>query len=218
MTDLIYDLRLIHPARFIIHGPSCSGKSTFVWNLLKNSKQLFGFNFDSITYVSGRSFPKENSVNGKIIRKLTNFVEDDLKNINSMQNNIIIFDDNMNVESNDPLLSDMFTNMSHHLNITIIFIMQNLFPKGKFMKDISVNATYIVLMSNPRDKLQIKTLSYQIDGDSGAFYFNCFKDATKNNPFSYLFLDFNQTTPDALRVRTNIFPNDEPKIVYKKRD
>ena len=113
-------------------------------------------------------------------------------------------------------MSDLFTNMSHHLNITVIFILQNLFPKGKFMKDISVNATYIVLMTNPRDKLQIKTLSYQIDGDSGSFYFKCYKDATKDNPFSYLFLDFNQTTPEILRVRTNIFPDDEPKIVYIK--
>ena len=206
----IHNLTLVHPARFIVHGPSCSGKSSFVEKILKYMREMFGFLFDTITYVSGRSFPCLK------VNKLNNISTSYLRSMNSNERNLIIFDDNMNVDSNDPLMSDLFTNMSHHLNISVIFILQNLFPKGKFMKDISVNATYIVLMSNPRDKLQVKTLSYQIDGDSGGFYFNRFKDATKNKPFSYLFLDFNQTTPDQLRVRTNIFPEDEPKIVYFK--
>ena len=213
-----YDTTLEHPGRFIIYGPSCSGKTTFVEKLLKNMSNLFGFNFDKIIYVSGRSFPQFNDINGIKIIKISNFSKSYLENINPKKKNLMIFDDNMNVESNNPLMSELFTNISHHLNITVIFILQNLFPKGKFMKDISVNATYIILMSNPRDKLQIKTLCYQIDGESGGFYFNCYKDATKNKPYSYLFLNFNQSCPDELRVRTNIFPEDETKVVYIKEE
>ena len=213
----IYDTTLIHPARMIVFGPSGSGKSTFVEKILTYMKEMFGFKFDTITYVSGRSFPKINSIHGIPIKKLCEFTENHIKKINSNKRNLIIFDDSMNDVANNPLMSELFTNMSHHLNISVILILQNLFPKGRFMKDMSVNATYLVLANNPRDKLQVKTLSYQIDGDSGNFYFNCYKDATNNKAFSYLLIDFNQTTPEEIRVRTNIFPNDEEKIVYIKQ-
>lgn len=212
----IYDLTFKHPSRILITGPSGSGKTTFVQKLLNNMTEMFGFNFDRIIYCSGQSFPENDYINGIEIEKFTKFDEDILNDINPNIKNIIILDDNMHSSVNDLLISDLFTKKSHHLNITVILILQNLFPKSKYIRDISSNSTYLVLMSNPRETLQIKTLSSQIDGNHSNHIFNCFNDATKNKPFSYLLLDFDQKTPDELRVRTNVFPEEEPQIVYFK--
>ena len=103
----------------------------------------------------------------------------------------------------------MFTKISHHKNIFVIILLQNLFPNSKYMRDISANSTYIVLMSNPRETKQIRILSSQVDVENSKFIWDCYKDATKDKPYSYLFLDFDQETPEKIKVRTNIFPNEE---------
>jgi hypothetical protein len=212
----LYNITLQHPSRFIIYGPSGSGKSSFVEKILLYQNNLFGFDFEKIIYCSGQVFPNFDYVNNRKMIKTQTLDKNILMSIDENKKNIIIIDDNMHVMTNDILISDLFTKISHHKNITVVLILQNLFPKSKYMRDISSNSTYIVLMSNPRETLQVKTLSTQIDGANQNFILNCYIDATKGKPFSYLFLDFDQSTPDELRVRTNIFPDESPKYVYVK--
>ena len=51
---------------------------------------------------------------------------------------------------------------SHHHQLTVIHILQNLFQKGKFMRTASLNCHYFILMANKRDTLQINTLGRQV--------------------------------------------------------
>ena len=44
-------------------------------------------------------------------------------------------------------------------------------------------------------------------------FLEIFADATSKN-YGYLHCDFTQGTPDKLRFRTNIFPNEQPMIAY----
>lgn len=213
--DKTYDLTLKHPRRMIVYGPSGSGKSTFVENLMYFMKDIFGFYFDNIIYCSGQSFPAFDSIHGISMNKVNNISLTDLQQIDCNKKHLLIIDDQMHNVVNDIFISDLFTKYSHHKNIFVILLVQNLFPKSKYMRDISSNSTYIVLMSNPRETLQIKTLSSQIGGAKSRYIFDAYNDATKNKPFSYLFLDFDQHTSDEVRVRNNIFPNEETYI-YRK--
>jgi hypothetical protein len=178
-------------------------------------RELFGFYFDRIIYYSGQGFPQFNKIFDIDIEKITSINKAFLNQFNSLKNNLLIIDDNMHQIANDILISDLFTKFSHHKNITVILLVQNLFPKSKYMRDISTNSTYIVLMSNPRENLQIKVLSSQIDGANSQFVLDAYNNVTKNNPFSYLFLDFHQNTPEEIRVRTNIFPDEETYAFVK---
>jgi hypothetical protein len=63
----------------------------------------------------------------------------------------------------DKRISDRFTKGSHHRNLSIIYIVQNIFHQGKEMRNISLNAHYIVLFKTPRDKQQIYMLARQIN-------------------------------------------------------
>ena len=211
----VYDVTLKHPSRIIIFGPSGSGKTKFVEKLLYYMKDLFGYNFDRIIYYSGESFPDIDKIHGILIEKVHNLPENFVDYLDESKRNILIIDDNMHRIGNDIKFSDLFTMKSRHRNITVIMIVQNLFPRAKFMRDISTNANYIVLMSNPREKHQINVLNNQVCGKNSHFIREAFDDATENKPYRYLLLDFNQTTPEELRVRTNIFPNEE-HIVYAK--
>jgi len=81
---------------------------------------------------------------------------------------LIILDDLLNeVYSKD--VCDLFTKGSHHKNISFILITQNLFHQGRFCRDISLNAKYLVALKNVRDKSQLQYLARQVhpeDSDS----------------------------------------------------
>ena len=47
-------------------------------------------------------------------------------------------------------VSNLLTKFAHHKNLSVIFIVQNLFPKGKYARDVSLNAHYIISFKNPR--------------------------------------------------------------------
>jgi len=49
------------------------------------------------------------------------------------------------------IVADILTKISHHRNISILHLTQNLFDKNKYARTISLNAHYLVLFKNPRD-------------------------------------------------------------------
>jgi hypothetical protein len=60
------------------------------------------------------------------------------------------------------VVCDLFTKGSHHRSISVILITQNLFHQGRYCRDISLNATYLVLLKNVRDKHQFAYLARQV--------------------------------------------------------
>jgi len=109
---------------------------------------------------------------------------------------------------------ELFTRNSHHWNISVILITQNLFLQGRFGRDISLNGHYIVALKNVRDKIQFMYLASQMYPEDILGLYNAYQNATQE-PYGYLLQDLTQSTNDGLRFRTNIFPNDTtPLTVY----
>ena len=71
------------------------------------------------------------------------------------------------------------------------------------------------MFKNPRDSLGIATLAKQMFPRRTQYLMDSFHDATKK-PFSYLLIDCHPQTPEAIRLRTNIFPG-ERHIVYMQK-
>ena len=118
--------------------------------------------------------------------------------------NICIIDDLM--QSANQLVENLFTN-GRHLNLSVVFVSQNLFYIGKKCRTISLNSTYVVVFKNPRDQSQIRHLACQMFPSKPKFLQVAYGDATKD-PYQYLFLDFHTNSPEFARVRGNIFPYD----------
>ena len=60
-------------------------------------------------------------------------------------NNIIILDDMMTEATDSPVASWLFT-QGRHWNASVILLLQNMFPKGKYNTDIIRNAQYLWLI------------------------------------------------------------------------
>ena len=125
---------------------------------------------------------------------------------------ILLVLDDLISETNDDV-ERIFTRVSHHKNISVIQLSQNLFYKSKQNRTISLNSHYIVLFKNPRDVNQVATLGRQMYAGRSNFLVESFRDATQR-PYGYLLLDLKPQTEDKYRVRTNIFPDDERQYVY----
>jgi hypothetical protein len=123
--------------------------------------------------------------------------------------NLVVLDDQMNREGDSKTLARLFTEGSHHRNLSIIYIVQNLFDKSKSHRTVSLNAQYMVLFKNPRDKSQIEVLARQMFPGNTRFLVGAFQDATRE-PFGYLLLDLRPETPEDFRVRANILPGEDP--------
>jgi len=76
------------------------------------------------------------------------------------------------------VIVDLFTKGSHHKNLNVILISQNLFHQGRGQHNISLNANYIVVFRNPRDRVQIRNLARQVYHDDPKFLEEAYYDAT----------------------------------------
>ena len=122
--------------------------------------------------------------------------------------NLIVIDDQMIEAGKDNRIVNLFTKGSHHRNLSVIYIVQNLFHQGKGNRSISLNSHYLVLFKNPRDKLQILTLAKQMYPSETAWFIKEYEE-TVRRPYGYLFVDLRPTTPDRCRLRTNVLPGEE---------
>ena len=147
--------------------------------------------------------------------KTVEFVEGlpDLTQFDGKEPVLLIIDDLMN--ESEECVEKIFTKMSHHRNISIVYITQNIFPKNKHARTISLNSHYMVLFKNPRDAGQFAVFARQMYPGGSQFAVEAFKDAT-STPYAYLLVDMKPETDEKHRLRANIFP-DELTCVYIKK-
>ena len=95
----------------------------------------------------------------------------------------------------------------------MILITQNLFHEANNCRTISLNAKYIVLLNNARDKNQFTYLARQVYPEDSVGLYKAYVEATAI-PHGYLVFDFSQDRDDRLRFRTRIFPGEGPPAFY----
>ena len=104
-------------------------------------------------------------------------------------------DDFMDETGCDKGILDLFTKDSHHRHITVIYLLQGLFPPGVFAKTISRNAYYIVAFKNTRDQLAVRTLMTQMFPIYWRDAMEAYNDATSKE-YGYLMIDLHPASND----------------------
>ena len=120
----------------------------------------------------------------------------------------MVIDDQMEDAGGDKRIVNLFTRGSHHRNLSVIYIVQNLFHQGKNSRSIRLNSHYLVRFKMPRDKLQILTLAKQMYPGNTDFFVKRYEEAVRR-PFGCLLVDVKTTTQDNCRLRTNVLPGEE---------
>ena len=142
----------IHPFTMQICGPTMSGKILFVKKLFKKIKQMCSVTFDGILFFYGEwQIAYEKDISTLLDTKIEFYEGVPNPEYHSHDNSkkkLTCIDD-LYKEAGDSVLN-LFTKgcriiTSHHKNISVIFITQNLFYKGNFSRDISLNTNYLII-------------------------------------------------------------------------
>ena len=187
----------------IVYGMTSSGKTTFMFDVLK--KKLITNFPDKIFYLYRIHQKKFSDWNEVLTNPKIDFVEGlQLNLVKDYGGNCVVIIDDLALE-NQRRTAELFLFESHHLNITTFFMTQNLYMKDDCFRTMSLNAAYFVLFANIRSLRQIKTLANQIfSGRDVDRVMEAYKKA-RDTPFGFIVLNLVQNFPKELVVCTNFF-------------
>ena len=181
----------------IIYGCTGVGKTHFMLRILKE-KLIEPFP-KVITYMFGirqnfmDSWNKENNNKIEFVEGLDfSKVKDD---------SVLVIDDLL--LSNNKEVAGAFIMASHHRNISVFYLTQNLFPNDPMFRLMSLNSHYFVLFQNPRNQRQVFTLAQQAFTDLSAFK-AAYKRASLM-PRGFILLNFNPLLPKELTIVTDFW-------------
>jgi len=108
-------------------------------------------------------------------------------------------------------VSQLFTKGSHHRNISVVLITQNLFHQVPSSRNTSLKSKFRVVFKNPRDKTQVVHLARQVYPENVSSFHKTYLQLCEE-PHTYLFLDLTQSINNLLRFRTKIFPGETTEV------
>ena len=205
MEEVDFDPRLQSPFTMLIAGPTSCGKSFLVFNIIAQIKALVTPEVHSITYCYSQwqpIFKKMEELGVKFNKGMPTREELFDEKRDTTKHSLLVIDDLLEPEY-APLARDLFIKGSHHMNMNVIFITQNLFFANKDFRTLSLNAHYLIVFKNPRDMSQISYISRQAFPAHPSFLTEVYNNETQKK-HSYIVLDCKQSTPDKLRVRNSV--------------
>ena len=194
-----------HPFTCLITGPKSCGKTQFTLRLLRRAKTVIQPPPQKIVWcysVYQAAFDSLHEAGAIEFREGL----PDPKSFYGRQHTLLIIDDFMS--ENDHRVTKIFTKISHHMDVGVINLTQNLFFVGKHNRTIGLNSHYLIIFKNPRDATQICHIGRQMFPGRSKYVAEAFRDA-KASPFSYMLIDLKPDTSEEHRLRTGIFPGDQ---------
>ena len=195
-----------HPFSMLVVGPTQSGKTAFVEQMFEEPRFTFPTKRKGqILWFYNQWQPRYEAMidlGVKFEEGLPDWSES-LQELDPKMHHILVFDDLMHQAVNSPLLSRLFT-QGRHRNASVILLMQNMFPKGKYNTDISRNAQYLVLFRSPSDRKQINTIAERIFAENRFKFMQIYSKAT-SVPYGYVLIDNHPRTDPENQVVTDVF-------------
>ena len=201
-----------HPFTCMVAGMTGSGKTVWVQSLLTQAYRIINLPPEKIVWCYSQWQPAYMEMlvtvpNIEFVKGIPTALEQDAY-FSVNKRNLIVFDDQMIDAGKDQRIVNLFTRGSHHRNLSVVYIVQNVFHQGRGSRSISLNSHYLVLFKNPRDKLQVLTLAKQMYPGRTDFLLKQYEEAVRR-PYGYLLIDLKTTTQDDCRLRTNVLPGEE---------
>jgi hypothetical protein len=211
------ELKLKTPFAMMIAGPSQSGKSEFMLNLVKFREDVCTTNFTRIIYCQANSYAHKNQVffhklqaefpQAELIQGLPDINALHL-NLNSLHT-LILIDDMMREVAKSNEMVDLVTNDVHNFNISVAFTFQNYFVRGRHGNTLIRNCQYKVLFYNRSEMLELRSISTQtVDSPRFLkFNFHYLYSHYPQDPSHYILLDGHPRSQlGEMWCRSHIFP------------
>ena len=228
--DTKVPIPLTTPSLTVITGATSSGKSYLCNRILQNMQLMFTTPPVRILFVYHVEQPilqnLEDTIPNITFHKglpSEQFVEDWMSEDGNeilpgkYPHKLIVFDDQQSALMDQRYVLDLACVKMHHYNTSLIFILQNIYGKGKYARTISLQATYYILLKNLRDKTQLNVLGRQIFPEHSTLIQKAFADVSTRETYPYLLVDLSCRIDDSKRLRTNIFPQDPFMVIYRPK-
>lgn len=213
--------KLRAPSTCVLSGSTGSGKTTLIHRILKSKDELFEKKVHKVMYcmsVDQRLFTEMRRTVPGIIFKRGLPSQEDLEDFtDGSLHTLVVLDDLMleTVESKSML--SLFTQWSHHTCISVFFLTQNLYQKGKCARTLNMNTHYLFIMANPRDFTQVNVLAKQTG--FAHTLIDSYDDAVRKKTYGYLVVSLHpadiaryslsESPRLKSRIHTNIFPGED---------
>ena len=205
------------PSSVIVAGPSGSGKTVLMQHLLTFPYRVLTKKPDRMVYAYDRWQPRFEEMQPFVtfFKGIPTTAHLD-KWFAKTNGGVLVLDDLMEEGGRDKSVLDLFTKDSHHRNITVFYLAQDIFPPGKFSKTINRNAHYIIAFKNPRDKTGLRTVLLQAFPDRWRSILHLLEWIT-DKPFSYLMLDLHPASDDRYRLWSKLTPSEGNTTVHTSK-
>ena len=213
-----------------IVGPSQSGKTYWLYKLIKFLERVVVPMPNSIVYLHGTEYQDifnemkkrvgEKKKEGKKIE--INFVEctKTIPGVREIverygENVMLILDDLMFVASGDKenlnRLNEYAMKDCHHQNISLIFVCQDMMYCNEKFRQLRSNSLYQVIFNNIGDSRNLFSVFFNRKFPK-SYFTQLIKEVYKNT-YDYLVFDNDPKNFENTRIRTGIFP-DEQCIIF----
>lgn len=204
------------PATAMIVGPTMSGKTSLIYEILKHADGMFQTPPARIVIAYTEYQPLFEEMEKNIDRLVLHQGLPSKEQIEDwsegVQHIVLVLDDMMMQVAKSEESLNLFCVTAHHRRVSVFMLAQNLYMPGKFARTISLNCHYVILFRNVRDSRQVLTFGSQVFPLKLKYFKEAYDKAT-SIPFGYLVVDMSPSTDDNYRLRTRILPN-EDTIVY----
>ena len=201
--------RFRHTFSLMVCGPSQSGKSQLVKGILERNLIDYGTGSKQrkIWWFYGQYQSMFKDMKKRLGEEICFHeglppLSEDLSELNPRFNNICVLDDLMDLATDSPIVSKLFT-QGRHRNASVILLNQNCFPKGKQNTSISRNAQYLALFRSPADRRQVGMVADRIFDKCKPSFMQIYNDVT-SKPYSYVLIDNKPDTPDHKQVIVDV--------------
>lgn len=193
-----------------------SGKTSLVQKILKEATGMFQKPPERIVIAYTEYQPlfeeMEKSIDTLILHQGLPSKEQIDEWSDGVEHTVLVLDDMMMQVAKSEESLNLFCVAAHHLRVSVLMLVQNLYMPGNFARTISLNCHYVILFRNVRDSRQVLTFGSQVFPSKLKYLKDAYDKAT-SVPFGYLVVDMSPSTEDKYRLRTHILPN-EDTIVY----
>lgn len=213
-----YDATFKTPFTCLLAGPSQSGKTSVVFNILRDRHTLLDVPTNNIFYFyqhwqpSFSIFEREGVVT-EWLRELPSIdlLTEKTEPFKYAEGSIVVIDDFMG-QLNEAI-SSLFTFLCHSNRVSVFLMTQNVFAKNPVFRTISLNSQYVFIFKNSRDSSQIMSYAKQFAPGNTEWVVDAFRECTRA-AFSYLLFDHHQTQEEEIRVRSHILQQQWPMRVW----
>jgi hypothetical protein len=176
----IKKFRFSDPTTCSVIGPTYSGKTLAVLEIIKYKKELFNNEPKRVIWFYGAYNSIFDRFKGSI-----EFIEglDTLPDLETNGEHALVVVDDLMGEINKEL-SLAFTQKAHHENFSIFYLTQVLYQKNPIARVISLNSHYLLVFKSFRDQSSLSRLGSQLFPGTKNIFFDLYKMLT-HQPYSY---------------------------------